>query len=126
MKSISKFIALVLLLLMPLQVFAASNLSVCKSIKHTTATERAYAEMPCHEQMSSTSEEMENQKKSFHDIACDSYCAAMCASLSVISILHNHLSLIEYSGSSSVISMPYQSYTSVIQSNLLRPPIHLI
>jgi len=127
MKRFSLFIAWLLLVLMPLQVLAASNMSVCNSSRQiAAATEHADAEMPCHEEMSDASEMMQDQIKSPHNIVCESYCVAMCASLNVVSTLHNNLSLIDYSALSSVIRMPQKSYTSVVQSNLLRPPIFLL
>lgn len=129
MKCNHQVIALMLLLLMPLQVFAASNMTICNSMMQMTATaEHANTQMPCHDLMAGVSQtagsSMDSTSNS--DVVSKSYCASMCASLNVLSILHNDLYLIDDSASSSVISIPSQSYISVVQSNLLRPPIFLI
>jgi hypothetical protein len=65
------------------------------------------------------------EHKSNYKNVSKSHCAAMCASLAVATIPPDRVDPIEYFVSSSSISMPYQSYASITQPNLLRPPIFL-
>jgi hypothetical protein len=126
MKSISKSFTYLLLVLIPLQAIAATNMAVCKKMMQATvANEHVSADMPCHKHMGNVMEISPLQEKSNSNTECESYCAAICASLNVISITNSIIKLSDYLVSTSIISKPDQAYASVIQANLLRPPIFL-
>ena len=126
MKSISKSFTYLLLVLIPLQAIAATNMAVCnKMMQATAANEYVSADMPCHKHMDNVVEAAQAQEKSNSNTECESYCAAICASLNVISITNNMFNLSDYLVSTPIISKPDQAYTSIIQANLLRPPIFL-
>jgi hypothetical protein len=123
---ISKFFACLLLVLMPLQAIAASNMAVCNSMMQATKViEYSSADMPCHQHMKNATDIASGEHKSNYKNVSKSHCAAMCASLAVATIPPDRVDPIEYFVSSSSISMPYQSYASITQPNLLRPPIFL-
>lgn len=123
---ISKFFACLLLVLMPLQAIAASNMAVCNSMMQATKViEYSSADMPCHQHMENTTDVASGKHKSNYKNVSKSHCAAMCASLAVATMPTDGVDPIEYFVSSSSISMPYQSYASITQPNLLRPPIFL-
>lgn len=127
MKFFSKFIALVLLLIMPLHLLAASNIAVCNSMMQITVmTEHADVQMPCHEPMDSASEKMQDQHPSKSNLVCESHCAAICASLGVTGFLRSDLLAANLSAKAPVLQMTLQHYTSITLSSLLRPPIFLI
>jgi len=126
LRYISQFFAYLLLALMPLQAIATSNMAVCNSMKQVTiASEYTSADMPCHKHMENVTDVAPDEKKSNYKNVSKSHCAAMCASLAVATIPPNGINPIEYLVSSSSISMPDQSYASITQPNLLRPPIFL-
>jgi hypothetical protein len=126
MKFISQFFACLLLVLIPLQAIAATNMAVCnKMMQATAANEYVSADMPCHKHMDNVVEVAQFQEKSNSNTECESYCAAICASLYVISITSSMVNLSDYLVSTSIISKPDQAYASITQANLLRPPIFL-
>jgi hypothetical protein len=122
----SKFFACLLLVLMPLQAIAATNMAVCNSMMQASKViEYSSAGMPCHQHMENVTNVVPDENKSNYKNVSKSHCAAMCASLAVATIPPNRINLIEYLVSSSSIGMPYQLYASITQPNLLRPPIFL-
>lgn len=126
MKYFSRYFACLLLVLIPLQAIAATNMAVCNSMmRATAASENTVAQMPCHKGMDKVMEVSQDQKKSSHKPACESYCAAMCASFNVISITGFAVNPSNHLTSSLIIALPDQAYTSITQANLLRPPIFL-
>lgn len=126
MKYFSRYFACLLLVLIPLQVIAATNMAVCNSMMRVnTAIENASAAMPCHKHMDKVLEVAQDQEKPSQKPACESYCAAICASLNVISITTGMVNPSTYLASFLMMPLPNQAYTSVTQANLLRPPIFL-
>jgi hypothetical protein len=123
---ISKLFACLLLVLMPLQAIAASNMAVCNSMMQATKViEYSSADMPCHQYMDNAKDIASGEHKSNYKNVSKSHCAAMCASLAVATIPPDGTEPIGHLVSFSSISMPDQSYVSITQPNLLRPPISL-
>lgn len=126
MKLISQFFACLLLVLIPLQANAALNMAVCnKMMQANISNEYISTDMPCHKHMDNVVEVAQFQEKSNPNSECETYCAAICASLNVISITNNMFNLSDYLVSTPIISKPDQAYASITQANLLRPPIFL-
>ncbi|HEY9277631.1 MAG TPA: hypothetical protein VIO87_05445 [Methylotenera sp.] len=111
---------------MPLQAIAASNMAVCNSMMQATKViEYSSVDMPCHQHMEKLTDVAPGEHKSKYKNVSKSHCAAMCTSLAVATIPPDEIAAIGHLVSSSSISMPYQSYASITQPNLLRPPIFL-
>lgn len=126
MKFISHFFSCLLLVLIPLQAIAATNMAVCNKIMQANAANENFSsDMPCHKHMDNLKEAAQAQEKSNLNTECESYCAAICASLNVISITNSMINLSDYLVSTPIISKPDQAYASITQANLLRPPIFL-
>jgi hypothetical protein len=123
---ISRFLACILLALIPLQAIAASNMAICNSMQQVTmASEYTSADMPCHKHMENMTDAASDENNSNYKNVRKSHCAAMCANLAVATIPANGIKPIEYLVPTSSIGMPYQAYASITQPNLLRPPIFL-
>jgi hypothetical protein len=121
-KHFSQFFACLLMVLIPLHAIAASNMTMCNSMMQlNVSSTQTNADMPCHEHMDNTPEAMQDEKSNISSV----HCAAMCASLHVISIMPGEMNPTSYLALPPVISMPDQAYTSITQANLLRPPIFL-
>jgi hypothetical protein len=115
LKRFSHFFACLLLVLMPLQSFAASNMSICNSMMQSN-TQQAMQNIPCHDNMNSKQGEKNT---------CKTHCAALCASLGAMTALPSKLSAAAFMISAQTVNFLPQAYTSVTQSNLQRPPIFL-
>jgi hypothetical protein len=116
LKRFSHFIACVLLVLIPLQGLAAANMSACNSIMQAEAKQ---ANMPCHEGM------VKAEKSAEHQSPCKAACATLCASLCVMTTLPSNFKAASFLASTALVSQPHQSYASITQPNLQRPPILL-
>lgn len=124
MKHISKFLVCMLLVSMPLQAISTANIAACNSMLNAVvASEITNADMPCHQHMDNLSEPMHEQNKFKTNTACESSCTIVCASLNVVSIIPSAISPEHHLASSSMVTKSHQYYASVIQANLLRPPI---
>jgi hypothetical protein len=120
-KCFSHFFACLLLVLIPLQGFAAANMSICNSIMQSSA-QQAMRNMPCHDSMSSNEQ---HAKKHHQQSSCKTSCAALCASLGAMTVLPSNMPAASFLASSSLMHMPHQPYASITQPNLQRPPIFL-
>jgi hypothetical protein len=122
----SRFFACLLLVLVPLQGFAAANMSVCNSMMQAQSIAPKSVNMPCHKHMAS---EAKSQEASKHTApcktACKTVCATLCASLGAITALPSDIKPAAFLVSSALISLPNQLYASITQPNLQRPPIVL-
>jgi len=123
---LSRFFACLLMVLMPLQAIAAVNMTACNCMtKISKVTEQLSTDMPCHKQVKNTINFTQDQQQSNDKNTCESNCAAMCASLTIAAIPKCEINTIGNQASSSLTSISYQSYASITQPNLLRPPIFL-
>jgi hypothetical protein len=127
LKRFSHFFACILLVLMPLQGFAAANMSVCNSMMQAQSIAPKSANMPCHKHMASTVSEAKSQQTAKHTApckaACKTFCATLCASLCAMTALPSDIKPAAFLASSALISLPDQAYASITQPNLQRPPI---
>jgi hypothetical protein len=129
LKRFSHFFACVLLVLMPLQGFAAANMSICNSMMQAQSSAPKSATMPCHKHMASMAGETKSQNTSNNTApcktACKTVCATLCASLGAITALPSDIKPAAFLASSALVSLPNQLYASITQPNLQRPPIVL-
>ena len=120
LRRFSHFFACLLFLLMPLHSIAAANMSICNSmmqIEHANA-EQAQT-MPCHDMSNKAHSNSHTEGKS----TCKTSCAALCASLCAMTALPSNMPAASFFASSSLMQMPHQTYVSINQPNLQRPPI---
>lgn len=121
-KRFTHYIACLLLVLLPLQGIAAANMSICNSLMQVqTNRMKQMQNMPCHKQMPNVTNEQDSCK---HKSACKTNCATLCASLSGLTALPSDISL--YLPMTLTTLLAYtQTYASITQPNLQRPPILL-
>ena len=117
----SHFFACLLLLLVPLQSIAAVNMSICNSMMHAehAGTKQQAQTMPCHDMNNKAHSNSHTEGKS----TCKTSCAALCASLCAMTALPSNMPAASFFASSSLVQMRHQTYVSIIQPNLQRPPI---
>jgi hypothetical protein len=120
-KRFSTLFTCLLLVVIPLQGFAAANMAICKHVMQTNALQAMSDVTPCMRNMSSSQENLPN-KQSTH---CKLSCAALCASFSTYATLPSHLLTIYQPISTVTQPLDNQRYTSITLPNLLRPPIRL-
>ncbi len=120
----SYFFACVLLVLMPLQGFAAANMSICNSLMQVEANSiKQMQNMPCHKHMAG---DINTQDSCKHKNTCKTNCATLCASLSGLTALPSDLKPIPLRATSNALDSYTQAYVSITQANLQRPPISFI
>jgi hypothetical protein len=124
LKRFSHFFACVLLVLMPLQGFAAANMSICNSMMQAQSSAPRSAGMPCHKHMAGMAGETKSQQMPCKT-ACKTVCATLCASLGAITALPSDIKPAAFLASSALIGLPNQLYASITQPNPQRPPIVL-
>jgi hypothetical protein len=126
----SHFFACLLLVLIPLQGFAAANMSVCNSMMQAQSNAPKSANMPCHmANMHKNSMHMASMTKMQdsckHKSNCKATCATLCASLSNMTALNQTAPIMPVLSSSKAIAAYSETYTSYSPPNLQRPPILL-
>jgi hypothetical protein len=122
LKRFSHFFACLLLVLMPLQGFAAANMSICNSMMQAQSITPKSVDMPCHKHMASMAGETKNQQMPCKT-ACKTVCATLCASLGAMTALPSDIKPAVFLASSALVSLPNQVYASITQPKLQRPPI---
>lgn len=128
LKRFSYFFACLLLVLMPLQGVAAANMSICNSLMQLNAQQveldvQAMHNMPCHDSMISKAQHIEkHDEKTVRKTSC----ATLCASLNAMTALASMKPATTFLASSALVHFPQQSYVSITQPNLQRPPISFI
>lgn len=130
LKRLSHFFACLLLVLMPMQGFAAANMSICNSLMQVEAISiNQMQNMPCHKHMASMASEARSNDTASHQppckTSCKTVCASLCASFATMAALPGNIPAAGFYSSSSLISLPNQVYASITQPNLQRPPILL-
>jgi hypothetical protein len=121
LRQFPRFFACLLLVLIPLQGFAAVSMGVCNSMMQL-ATESKTSVMPCHKNMVSMAKTQDSCK---HKTACKTNCAALCASLSGMTALTQTPQAMPVLAATQVFAARNQTYTSYLPPNLQRPPIFL-
>lgn len=123
-KRFSRLCACWLLVLMPLQSFAAVNMSICNDMMQVEVSQQEKTQiMPCHQHTKSMLDAKENlpDKPS----SCQTSCTALCASLCAITALPSNIMPLSLQVSAQAASLLNQTYTSITLENSQRPPIHL-
>jgi hypothetical protein len=120
LKRFSHFVAYLLLVLLPLQGFAAANMTACNSLMQVEKNAEQVQIMPCHEHVANKAKPSEN-----HENTCKSTCAALCASLCAMTTLPSNIKPATMLAATQVLSLADQTYASITQAKLQRPPIFL-
>jgi hypothetical protein len=124
LKRFSHFFACLLLVLMPLQGFAAASMFVCNSMMQVEANSiKQMQNMPCHKHMASVINTKDSCK---HKNTCKTNCATLCASLSGLTALPSDLRPVPLRATSNALDCYTQAYVSITLPNLQRPPISFI
>jgi hypothetical protein len=125
LKRCSHFFSCLLLVLLPLQGLAAANMLVCNSLMQaeasqlTSVKQQVKQTMPCHQNMAI------NKTTDTHKSNCKTSCDALCASLCALTMLTNSIKPASLLSSTNLIGSGDQTYVSITQTNLQRPPIFL-
>ena len=120
-KRFSHLFAYLLLVLMPLQGFAAANMLVCNSLMQAEAGKQVAKEMPCHKHAATSSvnhiKQPQNQKS-----ACKSNCATVCANLCALTALVSNVKPSFALNNSQAYDFNQLIYASITQASPQRPP----
>ena len=128
---LSHFFACMLVLLIPLQGFAAANMSICNSLMQAEANYAKQQEVqttPCHEHMAGitkTSGDLSNNHSGKHKSACKTNCATLCSSLCAMTALPSNIKPATLQDTSKAMTLLSQSYASITLPSPQRPPILL-
>ena len=127
----SRFFACLLVVLIPLQGFAAANMSACNALMQAAvnqAKQQGVRVMPCHEHMAGmtkTSGDLSNNHSNKHNKACKSSCATLCNSLCAMTALPSNIKPATLQDTSRAMTLFSQSYASITLPSPQRPPILL-
>ena len=127
----SHFFACLLVVLIPLQGFAAANMSICNSLMQAEANYAKQQEVQttlCHEHMAGitkTSGDLSNNHSGKHKSACKTNCATLCSSLCAMTALPSNIKPATLQDTSKAMTLLSQSYASITLPSPQRPPILL-
>ena len=127
----SHFFACLLVVLIPLQGFAAANMSACNALMQATANQpkqQKVQAIPCHEHMAGmtkTSGDLSNKHSGKHKSACKTNCATLCSSLCAMTALPSNIKPATLQDTSKAMTLLSQSYASITLPSPQRPPILL-
>lgn len=131
LKRFSHFFACLLVVLIPLQGFAAANMSACNALMQVATNQAKQQEVqttPCHEHMAGmikTSGDLSNNHSGKHKSACKTSCATLCTSLCAMTALPSNIKPATLQNTSKTMTLLSQSYTSITLPSPQRPPILL-
>ena len=131
LKRISHFFACLLVVLIPLQGFAAANMSACNALMQAATNQAKQQDVqatPCHEHMAGmtkTNSDLSNHHSGKHKNACTTSCATLCTSLCAMTALPSNIKPATLQDASKAIILLSQSYASITLPNPQRPPILL-
>ena len=127
----SRIFACLLVVLIPLQGFAAANMSACNAFMQAAVNQTKHQEVqaiPCHEHMAAmtkTSGDLSNNHSNKHNKACKSSCATLCNSLCAMTALPSNIKPATLQDTSRAMTLFSQSYASITLPSPQRPPILL-
>ena len=127
----SRFFACLLVVLIPLQSFAAANMSACNALMQAAVNQtkqQGVRVMPCHEHMAGmtkTSGDLSNNHSNKHNNACKTNCATLCNSLCAMTALPSNIKPATLQDTSRAMTLFSQSYASITLPSPQRPPILL-
>lgn len=132
---LSRFFACLLVMLIPLQGFAAANMSACNALMQAALNQTKQQEVqaiPCHEHMAAmtkTSGDLSNNQTNKHSgnhkNACKTSCATLCNSLCAMTALPSNIKPATLQDTSKAMTLLSQSYASITLPSPQRPPILL-
>ena len=131
LKRLSHFFACLLVVLIPLQGFAAANMSACNALMQATANQpkqQKVQAIPCHEHMAGmtkTSGDLSNNHSGKHKSACKTNCVTLCSSLCAMTALPSNIKPATLQDTSKAMTLLSQSYASITLPSPQRPPILL-
>ena len=131
LKHFSHFFACLLVVLIPLQGFAAANMSACNALMQVATNQAKQQELqatPCHEHMAGktkTSGDLSNHHSGKHKNACKTSCATLCSSLCAMTALPSNIKPATLQDTSKAMTLLSQSYASITLPSPQRPPILL-
>ena len=131
LKRFSHFFACLLVVLIPLQGFAAANMSACNALMQATANQpkqQKVQAIPCHEHMAGmtkTSGDLSNNHSGKHKSACKTNCVTLCSSLCAMTALPSNIKPATLQDTSKAMTLLSQSYASITLPSPQRPPILL-
>ena len=131
LKHFSHFFACLLVVLIPLQGFAAANMSACNALMQVATNQAKQQELQataCHEHMASmknTSGDLSNHHSGKHKNACKTSCATLCSSLCAMTALPSNIKPATLQDASKAMTLLSQSYASITLPSPQRPPILL-
>ena len=131
LKRFSHFFACLLVVLIPLQGFAAANMSACNALMQVATNQAKQQEVqttPCHEHMAGmikTSGDPSNNHSGKHKSACKTSCATLCTSLCAMTALPSNTKPDTLQDTSKTMTLLSQSYASITLPSPQRPPILL-
>lgn len=108
---------------MPLQAIAAASLSICNSVMQSHEPVSKQVNMPCHEGMVTSVEKTTDKPTEKHKNQCKAACATLCASLCAMSVLSSNIKPVAMLAATQALSFADQTYASITQPKLQRPPI---
>ena len=131
LKHLSHFFACLLVVLIPLQGFAAANMSACNALMQVATNQAKQQDVqvtPCHEHMAGmtkTSGDLSSNHSSKHKNACKTSCATLCTSLCAMTALPSNIKPATLQDTSKAMALLSQSYASITLPSPQRPPILL-
>ena len=131
----SRFFACLLVVLIPLQGFAAANMLACNVLMQAAvnqAKQQGVRVMPCHEHMAGMtkasgdlSNNQSHQHSGNHKNTCKTSCATLCNSLCAMTALPSNIKPAILQDTSRAMTLFSQSYASITLPSPQRPPILL-
>jgi hypothetical protein len=121
----SQLLAFVMIFFISLQSFAAAQMSVCNSMMQSHFSNETVSSMPCHEQMEGMTKGFADKEGKTDKTPNKSICTTLCSSLGAITVLSSNIHPTAFLAITSLLSMGYQTYTSVTLPSPQRPPILL-
>ena len=132
---LSHFFAYLLVVLIPLQGFAAANMSACNALMQAAVNQAKQQEVqatPCHEHMAGMTKtsgdlrkNQSHQHSGNHKNACKTICATLCNSLCTMTALPSNIKPATLQDTSRAMTLLSQSYASITLPSPQRPPILL-
>ena len=132
----SHFFACLLVVLIPLQGFAAANMSACNALMQVATNQAKQQEVqttPCHEHMAGmtktsgdlSNNHLSNNHSGKHKSACKTNCVTLCSSLCAMTALPSNIKPATLQDTSKAMTLLSQSYASITLPSPQRPPILL-
>ena len=124
-KRFSHLFAYLLLVLMPLQGFAAANMAACNSLMQAEKIAEQVQNMPCHQNMKNMQVSDKAVPSENHKSGCKATCVTLCASLCAMTAIPSNIKPASLLVATKLVILTNQTYASITLPSLQRPPIFL-